>query len=91
MSIVRELFLGNLSPDNIFQNTKTPEHVKAARLRDGLGEKLEKTLSEEEKELLEKYRSAQDDVSFLDYIAYFTSGLRFGVLLMSEVYVEVDL
>ena len=88
-SILRELYNGNIHPDISFYPQDSP-FVKAARTRHDCMEKLLKTLDDSERELFEKYCESQADIDDIVRYDKFTYGLRFGILLMIEVFDNVS-
>ena len=88
-SIMKELYYGNIRPDSRFYAKDSP-FMKAAHVKRDCLEKLVPMLNETEKELLEQYTEAQAETeSIVDY-DIFSFALRFGVLLMVEIFTKGD-
>ena len=84
-SILRELYLGNIAFDGYHYDRNSP-FVKAAKQKMESYEQLEQTLTEAQKELLENYLDAQGDIEGISREGLFDAALKFGVLLMIEVF-----
>lgn len=84
-SILEELYYGNICPD-----TKVCEHdspfVQAARLKRKNLDKLTAVLDDSAKELFEKYCDAQEEMEEITRYGTFTYALKFGILLMIEIF-----
>ena len=85
MTILEELYMGNIDfatrhypPDSRF--------VKAAKKRAEIMEKLTVTLNDEEKELLGQLGEAEGDIEDIVRYDIYIAALKFGVLLMSEIF-----
>ena len=84
-SIIKELYYGNISPDSKNYG-QDQSYQKAIRVKNGYRDKLEETLDESEKKLLEQYaesRSIIEDIVNCDTFSY---ALRLGILLMVETF-----
>ena len=88
-SILEELYSGNIRPDSRMYGKDSP-FVEAARLKAKNLEKLMATLNDSEKELLEKYCDAQGEAESITRYDTFTYALKFGMLLMIEVFMGKD-
>lgn len=86
MSILRELYHGNIRPDSLKYQPDSPFSQAAKVKRDSL-EKLLATLTVEQNELFEAYCEAQSDIEDIMKFDTFSYGLRFGVMLMAAVFV----
>jgi len=84
-SIFHELYLGNIAFDGTHYDSNSP-FVKAAKKKMESYEQLEQTLNESQKELLETFLDAQSDIEDISRKGLFASALKFGVLLMVEVF-----
>ena len=84
-TILERLFFGDINP--LQDNTIMSDHdYKEAR--DGyfqVEEKLEETLSAEQKELLKEYSDAADTVDSATAKYYFISGFTLGSKIMMEI------
>jgi hypothetical protein len=86
-SVLEELYYGNIRPDARCYGQDSP-FAQAARLKQRNLEKLMDTLNDSEKELFEKYSDAQADLEEITRYDTFTYALKFGILLMTEVFME---
>lgn len=84
-SIIEELYYGNIQPDVMFYGQDSP-FVKASHLKHRNMEALMGTLEDSEKELFEKYCDAQADIEKITKYDTFTYALKFGILLMAEIF-----
>lgn len=84
-SVLEELYCGNIRPDARVYGQESP-FVEAARLKSKNLEKLMATLDNSEKELFEKYCDAQGEIEEIARYDAFTYALKFGILLMTEVF-----
>ena len=87
MDIIRELWYGNISPFE--QCTRGDKQMKEllslmARNRD----ELEKTLIEKQKEILEKFEEALNEMHGIAERDTFSYGFRFSVQLMAEAFLK---
>jgi hypothetical protein len=89
MKILEELYWGNICPDS---KVYKPDSlfVQAAKLRTRNLEKLMAVLDESEKELFEGYCDAQSDIESIIRYDTFTYALKFGILLMVEIFAEAE-
>ena len=84
-SILEELYYGNIRfGDRCYP--QTPEYLEAAKLRQKSEDKLLDMLNEEGKEAFDKYCDAQGDIEGIGSFDMFTYTLRFGILLMIELF-----
>lgn len=86
-SILEELYMGNIGFDVGYYGQNSP-FVKAARRKHDSMEKLSVLLNETEKELFEQYCEAQSDMDGITRYDTYTSALKFGILLMAEIFME---
>ena len=84
MTILKELYMGNISFDSGRYPPDSP-FVKAARKKLDSMEKLTATLNDAEKELFEQYIEAQGDIEDITRYDTYKAALKFGILLMSEI------
>lgn len=84
MNIIEELYYGNLSGTD---GTLVPgsELAKAVDTAVTAQEKLEETLSDEQKELFERYQKAMDQEDDVAFRNAFVKGFRMGMLIAMEV------
>ena len=88
-SIIEELFYGNIRPDSRRYGPDSP-FVQAARLKNQNLDKLMAVMDEQEKDLFEKYCEAQGEIENITHYGTFTYALKFGILLMIEVFTGID-
>lgn len=84
MTILEDLWYGNLNPHETYLNGNCRfKHLLSlmGRNRDNLSD----TLTEQQKELLEKYDEAVNEMHSLAEVEAFSYGFRLGVRLMIEV------
>ncbi len=84
-SILEELYMGNISFDSGQYGPNSP-FVKAAKRKVDSMEQLAATLNEAEKELFEQYCEAEGDIEGITRYDTYTRALKFGILLMIEVF-----
>ena len=84
-SILEELYCGNIRPDTKTYGQDSP-FVKLARLKSKNLDKLMTVLDDSEKELFEKYCDAQGEIEGITRYDTFTYALKFGVMLMVEIF-----
>ena len=87
MDIIRELWYGNVAPFE--QCTRGDKQMKellslTARNRDELGEGL----TEKQKETLEKFEEALNEMHSIAERDAFSYGLRLGLRLMAEAFLQ---
>ena len=84
-NILRELYYGNIRPDSKFYGKDSP-FGRAAHVKYDCIKKLDATLSDSEKELLEKYSEVQSEIENIVRYDTFAYALRLGVLLMVDIF-----
>ena len=84
-SVLEGLYYGNIRPDTKRYGQDSP-FVEAARLKSKNLEKLMAMLNDSEKELFEKYCDAQGEIEDITHYDTFNYALKFGVLLMVEIF-----
>lgn len=84
-SILEELWYGNISPHEAI-----PVDKQFLSLMGKNREKLEETLTEKQKELLEKYDEALNDMHSCAEIEAFSYGFRFAAQLMTKTFAEIE-
>ena len=87
MNTINELWYGNISPFE--QCTRGDKRLKellklVARNREDLGE----TLTEKQKETLEKFEDCMNEMHSITERDAFSYGFRLGVRLMSEAFLQ---
>jgi hypothetical protein len=84
-SMLEELYMGNVGFDAGYYPQNAP-FVKAAKRKLDSMEKLNAMLDDTGKELFEQYCDAQGDIGDITRYDTYTDALRFGILLMVEVF-----
>ena len=84
MKIIEDLYYGRISPYEMSIST-TPEYQKLKTLSDRNEDLLRESLSDEQKELLEKLIETVTDISSISERDMFIAGFRLGVKLMMDV------
>ena len=84
MSTIQDLYYGRISPYEM-SISATPEYQKLKTLADKNEDLLKETLSDEQKELLEKLIECITDISSISERDMFINGFRLGMKLMIEV------
>ena len=84
MNTIQDLYYGRISPYEMSIST-APEYQKLKTLADKNEDLLRETLSDEQKELLEKLIETVTDISSISERDMFIAGFRLGVKLMIDV------
>ncbi len=84
MKIIEDLYFGRISPYEM-SISATPEYQKLKVLADRNEELLRESLSDEQKELLEKLIETVTDISSISERDMFINGFRLGMKLMIDV------
>ena len=84
-SIIKELYYGNICPNRNIHGQDSP-FVKAARIKVDCMKQLKEKLDHSEYELFEKYCEANSEIEGIMSINTFDYALRFGILLMIEIF-----
>ena len=84
MSTIQDLYYGRISPYEMSIST-TPEYQKLKALAGKNEDLLRETLSDEQKELLEKLIECITDISSISERDMFITGFRLGMKLMIDV------
>ena len=84
MKIIEDLYFGRISPYEMNIST-APEYQKLKALADRNEDLLMETLSDEQKELLDKLTECITDISSISERDMFIAGFRLGVNLMIDV------
>ena len=84
MKIIEDLYYGRISPYEM-SISAAPEYQKLKALADRNEDLLRESLSDEQKELLDKFIEAVTDISSISERDMFINGFRLGVKLMIEV------
>ena len=84
MSTIQDLYYGRISPYEMSIST-APEYHKLKNLADKSEKLLRESLSDEQKELLEKLTESITDISSISERDMFIAGFRLGMKLMIDV------
>ena len=84
MKIIEDLYYGRIAPYEM-NISATTEYQKLKALADRNEDLLRQTLSDEQKELLEKLIESVTDISSISERDMFIAGFRLGVKLMIDV------
>ena len=84
MSTIQDLYYGRISPYEMSIST-APEYQKLKALADKNEDLLRESLSDEQKELLEKLIEFVTDISSISERDMFINGFRLGMKLMIDV------
>ena len=84
MKIIEDLYYGRISPYEM-NISATPEYQKLKALADRNEDLLRVSLSDEQKELLDKLIETVTDISSISERDMFINGFRLGVKLMIDV------
>ena len=84
MNTIQDLYYGRISPYEM-SISNTPEYQKLKALADRNENLLRDTLSDEQKELLEKLTECITDISSISERDMFIAGFRLGMKLMIDV------
>ena len=84
MKIIEDLYYGRIAPYEM-NISATTEYQKLKALADRNEDLLRQTLSDEQKELLEKLIEFVTDISSISERDMFIAGFRLGVKLMIDV------
>ena len=84
MNTIQDLYYGRISPYEM-SISAVPEYQKLKAFADKNEDLLTETLSDEQKELLEKLTECITDISSISERDMFIAGFRLGVRLMIDV------
>ena len=84
MNTIQDLYYGRISPYEM-SISATPEYQKLKALADRNEDLLRESLSDEQKELLDKLIETVTDISSISERDMFINGFRLGMKLMMDV------
>ena len=84
MKIIEDLYYGRISPYEM-SISATPEYQKLKALADRNEDSLRESVSDEQKEMLDKLIETVTDISSISERDMFINGFRLGVKLMIAV------
>jgi mannose-6-phosphate isomerase class I len=86
MDILEELWYGNITPTEYSRIENNANYKEALRLVNHNQERLKATLNDEQKELLEKLLTANEEFSIIIELDCFKVGFKLGARLTIEAY-----
>jgi len=87
MRILEEFWYGNIEPTDL-DSTASKEYKEALRLIARNEEKLQATMTDEQKELLSRYTDAVHDFQAMAECMLFQSSFKLGARMMLEIMEE---
>ena len=84
MNTIQDLYYGRISPYEMSIST-APEYQKRKALADKNEDLLKETLSDEQKELLDKLTECITDISSISERDMFIAGFKLGMKVMVDV------
>ena len=84
MKIIEDLYFGRIAPYEM-SISATPEYQKLKALADRNEDLLRESLSDKQKELLDKLIETVTDISSISERDMFINGFRLGVKLMIDI------
>ena len=87
MRILEEFWYGNIEPADL-DSTASREYKEALRLISKNEERLQATMTEEQKELLSRYTDAVHDFQSMAECLLFQNSFKLGARMMLEVMEE---
>ena len=84
MTILEDLFFGNLCPNEYF--SRGSKYGKSLKALVEIEEQFEKTLTDEQKEIFAKLRECQANYDITYESGAFAEGFRLGVLMTMEIF-----
>lgn len=85
MNIIEELYLGNIRPGSDLAQ-RNPSFAKAMEREEHHSQELMDSLNSDSKELFERFCDSRADLDGIANYDIFTYALRFGIMLMVEVF-----
>ena len=86
MTILEELWYGNITPTEYSRIENNANYKEALKLVNQNQERLKATLTDEQKELLERLLTASEEFANLIELDCFKVGFKLGVRLTIEAY-----
>ena len=86
MDILEELWYGNITPTEYSRIQNSNNYKEALRLVNQNQERLRATLTDEQKELLERLLTASEEFANLIELDCFKVGFKLGARLIIEAY-----
>ena len=86
MDILEELWYGNITPTEYSRIENNANYKEALRLVNQNQERLKSTLTNEQKELLDKFLTSSEEFENLIELDCFKVGLKLGARLIIEAY-----
>lgn len=89
MSILEELWYGNISPMEISHIEDKPKYKETMQLVNSNSERLKETLMAEQLELLLRYCDSRNELSNITELDAFKTGFKLGVGIVIETITEL--
>ena len=86
MDILEELWYGNITPTEYSRIENNANYKEALRLVNQYQERLKSTLTNEQKELLDKFLTSSEEFANLIELDCFKVGFKLGARLIIEAY-----
>ena len=86
MDILEELWYGNITPTEYSRIENNANYKEALRLVNQNQERLKSTLTNEQKELLDKFLTSSEEFENLIELDCFKVGFKIGARLIIEAY-----
>ncbi len=86
MDILEELWYGNITPTEYSRIENNANYKEALRLVNQNQERLKSTLTNEQKELLDKFLTSSEEFATLIELDCFKVGFKLGARLIIEAY-----
>ncbi len=86
MDILEELWYGNITPTEYSRIENNANYKEALRLVNQNQERLKSTLTNEQKELLDKFLTSSEEFENLIELDCFKVGFKLGARLIIEAY-----
>ena len=86
MDILEELWYGNITPTEYSRIENNANYKEALRLVNQNQERLKSTLTNEQKELLDKFLTSSEEFANLIELDCFKVGFKLGARLIIEAY-----
>lgn len=85
MTTLENLYNGNINPSDLDELKCNPEYSRALNRVCAARHKLTDSLSDEQRELLERYITNADELSVITEEAIFKSGFSLAIKIMTEI------
>ena len=86
MDILEEIWYGNITPTEYSRIDNNANYIEALKLVNQNQERLKSTLNDEQKDLLEKLLTANEEFANIIELGCFKVGFKLGSRLITEAY-----